>query len=280
MKEITIEFIISELGQIPLCKCGCGHKINIKLGYHNYLSYKKKGYPKFIRNHDKKDKPKTDVQKEKISKSRKGKCCGLDNPMSRPEVRAKQLESTNTKEFKERRSELTRGGNHPLFNKHHTPESIEKNRLAHIDKKMSQSTKDLQSSQRKGIPKSESHKKKIGKSNEEYFKLHPEKYLRGKEHPNYIIPEYRITPLHSQIRNCLEYSNWRTQVFGRDNFTCQECGVRGTWLEAHHLKQFSDILKENNITNFEEALLCSELWDISNGKTLCEECHKNISTRR
>jgi len=83
-----------------------------------------------------------------------------------------------------------------------------------------------------------------------------------------------ITPLNMKIRGSLEYINWRTQIFGRDNFTCQECGVRGSWLEAHHINEFNKIIKKNNINSFEEALLCEELWDLNNGITLCKECHK------
>ena len=87
-----------------------------------------------------------------------------------------------------------------------------------------------------------------------------------------------IYPLNDQIRHCEQYSNWRTQIFGRDNFTCRECGQRGSWLEAHHIKEFAKILKENNITTFEAALNCSELWDLDNGITLCKQCHVIKST--
>jgi len=85
-----------------------------------------------------------------------------------------------------------------------------------------------------------------------------------------------ITPLNHQIRTSSKYSNWRTQVFGRDNFTCQDCGVRGSWLEVHHKKRFSNIIKDNNITTFESAMECSELWNLNNDVTLCKECHYDI----
>lgn len=82
-----------------------------------------------------------------------------------------------------------------------------------------------------------------------------------------------LTPLFQTIRLCDKYSSWRFQVFGRDNFTCQECGIRGVWLEAHHIKKFTTILREQNITSLDQALSCSELWNINNGKTLCKKCH-------
>ena len=44
-------------------------------------------------------------------------------------------------------------------------------------------------------------------------------------------------------------------------------------LNAHHIKRFVDILRDNHIINLEEVNNCLELWDISNGVTLCENCH-------
>jgi len=86
-----------------------------------------------------------------------------------------------------------------------------------------------------------------------------------------------ITPLTKIIRECYKSVEWRTQVFGRDNFTCQKCGVRGSWLEAHHIKSFSSIIKEHNIKNLEDSIKCNELWDLNNGITLCKECHSKTN---
>lgn len=82
-----------------------------------------------------------------------------------------------------------------------------------------------------------------------------------------------ITPLVNQIRHCFKYRQWRSDVFTRDDFTCQKCGKRGGDLEAHHLKEFNLILKANNIKTLEEALVREELWNINNGRTLCLKCH-------
>lgn len=57
-----------------------------------------------------------------------------------------------------------------------------------------------------------------------------------------------------------EYQTWRTAVFTRDDFTCQECRMRGVRLHAHHVKPWAD---------FPELRL-----DIANGVTLCERCHR------
>ena len=78
-----------------------------------------------------------------------------------------------------------------------------------------------------------------------------------------------------QIRNSVKYYQWRSNVFQRDNWTCQTCGRKGCLMNAHHKKTFKKILEENNIKTFEEAMNCVELWDLNNGVTLCEDiCHK------
>lgn len=61
-------------------------------------------------------------------------------------------------------------------------------------------------------------------------------------------------------RNSEEYAQWRKAVFARDNFTCQMCGKHGGVLNAHHIERH-----RNNI---------ERRTDVSNGITLCKECHK------
>src|SRR5208337_5411599 len=54
--------------------------------------------------------------------------------------------------------------------------------------------------------------------------------------------------------------DWKANVFKRDDYTCKICGQRGGDLEAHHKKPWA----------FFPKLRCS----ISNGITLCLNCHK------
>jgi hypothetical protein len=83
-----------------------------------------------------------------------------------------------------------------------------------------------------------------------------------------------VTPVILNIRNSYSMRQWRSDVFTRDDFTCQGCLIRGGKLHAHHIKPFSIIVKENNIKSLEDAISCCELWDINNGRTLCIPCHK------
>ena len=69
-----------------------------------------------------------------------------------------------------------------------------------------------------------------------------------------------ITPITERARHTVEFRIWREAVFTRDKWTCQQCGRRGGRLHPHHIKSFS---------KYPELR-----FDIGNGKTLCEDCHK------
>lgn len=83
---------------------------------------------------------------------------------------------------------------------------------------------------------------------------------KGDKHYNW---KGGITPKNRVDRTSTEYKIWRSKVFERDKYTCQECLVVGGSLEAHHLIKFS----ENEKLRFK----------VSNGQTLCKACHKKIS---
>ena len=87
---------------------------------------------------------------------------------------------------------------------------------------------------------------------------------RGANNPNW---QGGITRHQVRIRNSKAYSAWRTTVFVRDEYTCQQCGARcgcgvDVKLNAHHIKSFS---------KHPELRL-----DITNGVTLCKPCHDAI----
>ena len=117
---------------------------------------------------------------------------------------------------------------------------------------------------------SEETKRKISESNKKAY-AEGRKSVRGDKNPAW---KGGITLLVFRIRHCFRYRQWVSDIFSRDDFTCQECDKRGGYLEAHHFpKKFSDILEEYKIKTLQEALNCEELWSLNNGQTLCRKCH-------
>ena len=91
-------------------------------------------------------------------------------------------------------------------------------------------------------------------------------YNRGENASNW---KGGISTENMLIRKRYEYINWRKSVFERDNYTCQKCGCRSgngkrVNLEADHVLPF--------------AYFPELRFDISNGITLCKECHKKTDT--
>jgi hypothetical protein len=82
-----------------------------------------------------------------------------------------------------------------------------------------------------------------------------------------------LSNLTRQTINLFEYRQWRSDVFTRDNFKCQICGSNKK-IQAHHIKSRSLIVKENNLKTIEDVISCEELWNINNGQTLCDICHR------
>jgi hypothetical protein len=93
-------------------------------------------------------------------------------------------------------------------------------------------------------------------------------------------PQWRggTTALGPKIRQLSAYRVWRRAVFVRENFTCQDCGIRGCRLDAEHHRTFASIIHDFNVRSVEDALACDALWDVSNGKALCRKCHRKTPT--
>jgi hypothetical protein len=106
-----------------------------------------------------------------------------------------------SKKIRERFSKSQIGNKHNL-GKHHSEETRNKIRLAHLGKT--------------------SDKKSLSKM--------------GLHNPNW---KGGITPINKRIRCSREFKLWREAVFERDRYTCVWCGIKGGELHPDHIKPFA-----------------------------------------
>lgn len=109
----------------------------------------------------------------------------------------------------------------------------------------SQSTKEIWSQNRKGKSNTSATKFKKGQNCKELN----------------INWKGGITNENLKLRQAPELIQWRKEVFERDNYICQICQQRGGKLVADHIKSWK---------NYPELR-----FDLSNGRTLCECCHRS-----
>ena len=138
---------------------------------------------------------------------------------------------------------------------------------------------------RKILKFTDEHKRKIGMSNKNKKRTKETKEKLSKAKINKYGEETNNwkggkTPLNQLIRHSFKNKAWIHSTFERNNYTCKVCKKRGGNLNAHHIKLFNIIIKENNIKTLKEAIFCDDLWNLSNGITLCEKCHKKEHKRR
>lgn len=85
--------------------------------------------------------------------------------------------------------------------------------------------------------------------------------LKGEDHPNWnpnLTEEDRLRRTHNRKRD----EEWSSKVFVRDDYTCKICKTRGSKLNAHHLDGWHWCVERR--------------YDLDNGVTLCECCHKEF----
>jgi 5-methylcytosine-specific restriction endonuclease McrA len=125
-----------------------------------------------------------------------------------------------------------------------------------------------------GVPNA----RKITKENRSQFRqFHPKLTVEQRKKKAASLPRgpkhHRwkggVTKINATIRGSLEYKLWREAVFARDNWTCVVCGTRSApgvtvYLNADHIKPFSE---------FPELR-----FDVDNGRSLCDACHKETPT--
>lgn len=71
-----------------------------------------------------------------------------------------------------------------------------------------------------------------------------------------------LIQLKKRDRHSKEYAQWRSSIFERDLYTCQFCDDRACKLNAHHIVRWVDSIELR--------------FELSNGITLCEDCHKKV----
>ena len=93
-------------------------------------------------------------------------------------------------------------------------------------------------------------------------------YMTGSTNPRWIADRSKLK---CRPNGNADYRKWRDEIFKRDNYTCVWCGSRNgngktVYLQADHIKQW--------------ALYPDLRLELSNGRTLCIECHKKTVTWR
>jgi hypothetical protein len=113
-------------------------------------------------------------------------------------------------------------------------------------------------------PHTEEEKKKLADT---WRRIGHPKGLLGKHHTDETKRKGKrnanwkggLTELVKGIRRSPEFYQWRKSVLERDHRTCRDCGSTEN-INAHHIK---------SLIEYPEFV-----FEIDNGLTLCEDCHK------
>lgn len=107
-------------------------------------------------------------------------------------------------------------------------------------------------------------------------------YNKGPDNPNW---KGGIWPLNLRIRESQKYKEWHKLCMKQDYYTCQNCKIYRKKIQVDHQIPFSKILetiiiwaKEFNIDPYDFAMKFEPLWDVSNGRVLCVDCHRKTNT--
>jgi hypothetical protein len=154
------------------------------------------------------------------------------------------------------------------------PKSLEsraKMRAAHVGIKQSPESNAKRAATERGRPQSQALKEALARA---HIGSHHSEATRaklavaGKKRVGLLAGGWKggICPEGALIRASMNYDAWRVAVFTRDEFVCQKCGDnKGGNLEAHHMDCFADFPEKR--------------MDMTNGVTLCDDCHNELHRR-
>lgn len=177
------------------------------------------------------------------------------------------------------------------FKKGQTPWNVGIPRTPEERKKMSESRKGIPA-WNKGIPARDPErlrKLRIGKKpwskglkmSSIFCKKNSEAQLKSKNLPRgerHWKWKGGTTKFRHHVMELSSYKKWREEIFERDNFTCTNCGKRGSDLQADHIISFKEVAIKFSLKTVSDAIACEFLWDIKNGRTLCKPCHRLTET--
>ena len=234
------DWVKSQQGK-HLCQCGCGKEIQIKPHHHT----PKNGIPKYINGHY----LKSNIGREKNSILTKQRYIDDPNLGKRQSNSLKQFYLDNPKA----KEKLIRvGEDNGMYGTHRIGKDAPNYKNIKIIGKICEYCGN--------IIENYSYKNDRFCSYECMGKMMSIERIglkSGSKHWNW---QGGISSDRIQFLNSHEYKQWRTSIFERDNYTCQQCNIRGGKLNSHHILPYR---------HYPEFGL-----RIENGITLCEKCHK------
>lgn len=128
---------------------------------------------------------------------------------------------------------------------------------------------------RTGYKHLEQSKSKASAANKAYWKSYPHLAIaRGTKISGENAYNWKggAAKLNTSIRQMTENRRWMDAVKFRDK-KCVQCASTER-LQSHHIIPLASLIAAHEITSREDARRIAHiLWDLQNGKTLCEPCH-------
>ena len=169
-----------------------------------------------------------------------------------------------------------KGKNNPFFGKTHSEEFKIKQKLRYLGisrKPHTEETKQKISFKNTGRKRNEETKYKISKALENRVVTEKTRKKMSEAHSGSKTNFWKggIDKKEYKHYQNLDYRLWREKVFKRDEYICQKCNLSSgngskVFLIPHHIKSY---------THYPELR-----YKISNGLTLCQNCHNNYHWRK